>query len=77
MVPYGFGVSTRDFLGHSLTWHGGNVDGHSTMIAYLPDDDLSVVMLVNRGFVWLTELMPALIGDEPPVRGAAAGPAPV
>jgi D-alanyl-D-alanine carboxypeptidase len=76
MVPYGFGVSTRDFLGHSMTWHGGNVDGHSTMIAYLPDDDLSVVMLVNRGFVWLTELMPALIGDEPPVRGAAAGPPP-
>jgi len=74
MVPYGFGVSTRDFLGHAMTWHGGNVDGHSTMIAYLPEEDLSVVMLVNRGFVWLTEVMPALIGDVPPARGAASGP---
>ena len=73
-VPYGYGVSTRDFLGHAMTWHGGNVDGHSTMIAYLPEEDLSLVILVNRGFVWLTELMPALIGDQPPTRGAATGP---
>ena len=73
-VPYGYGVSVRDFLGHSMTWHGGNVDGHSTMIAYLPDEDLSIVILVNRGFVWLTEVMPALIGEAPPARAAASGP---
>jgi len=73
-VPYGYGVSIRDFLGHSMTWHGGNVDGHSTMIAYLPTEDLSIVILVNRGFVWLTEVMPALIGDVPPARAAASGP---
>jgi CubicO group peptidase (beta-lactamase class C family) len=73
-VPYGYGVSTRDFLGHAMTWHGGNVDSHSTHIAYLPEEDLSLVMLVNRGFVWLTELMPALIGAAPPARAAATGP---
>jgi D-alanyl-D-alanine carboxypeptidase len=75
-VPYGYGVSVRDFLGHSLTWHGGNVDGHSTMIAYLPEEDLSVVILVNRGFVWLTELMPALIGEPAPTRAAVSGTPP-
>lgn len=74
MVPYGYGISVRDFLGHSMTWHGGNVDGHSTMIAYLPEEDLSIVILVNRGFVWLTELMPALVGDVPPARAAASSP---
>jgi CubicO group peptidase (beta-lactamase class C family) len=73
-VPYGWGVSTREFLGRAMTWHGGNVDSHSTMIAYLPEEDLSLVILVNRGFVWLTELMPALIGAAPPARGAASGP---
>jgi len=73
-VPYGYGVSTREFLGHAMIWHGGNVDGHSSMIAYLPEEDLSLVILVNRGFVWLTEVMPALIGDVPPARGAASGP---
>jgi CubicO group peptidase (beta-lactamase class C family) len=73
-VPYGYGVSVRDFLGHSMAWHSGNVDSHSTMIAHLPEEDLSIVILVNRGFVWLTEVMPALIGDVPPAGGTASGP---
>jgi CubicO group peptidase (beta-lactamase class C family) len=73
-VPYGYGVSTREFLGRAMSWHGGNVDGHSTQMAYLPEEDLSIVILVNRGFVWLTELMPALIGATPPARAAASGP---
>jgi CubicO group peptidase (beta-lactamase class C family) len=73
VVPYGYGVSIREFLGHAMHWHGGNVDGHSTMIAYLPDEDLSVVILTSRGFLWPTELMPALIGAAPPIRTATAG----
>jgi D-aminopeptidase len=76
IVPYGYGVSTREFLGRAMTWHGGNVDSHSTHIAYLPEEDLSLVILVNRGFVWLTELMPALIGAAPPARAAASRPPP-
>jgi CubicO group peptidase (beta-lactamase class C family) len=75
-VPYGYGVSTREFLGHAMAWHGGNVDSHSTHIAYLPEEDLSLVILVNRGYVWLTEMMPALIGAPPPARAAASGPPP-
>jgi CubicO group peptidase (beta-lactamase class C family) len=27
-VPYGFGLSTREFLGHAMVWHAGNVDSH-------------------------------------------------
>jgi len=72
-VPYGFGVSIRGYLGHAMHWHGGNVDGHSTMIAYLPDQDLGVVILTSKGFLWPTELMPALIGAAPPIRTATAG----
>jgi CubicO group peptidase (beta-lactamase class C family) len=72
-IPYGFGLSSREFLSHAMVWHGGNVDSHSTMIAYLPDEDLGLVILTSRGFVWLTELMPALIGGAPPARSAAAG----
>jgi D-alanyl-D-alanine carboxypeptidase len=72
-VPYGFGLSTREFLGRAMVWHGGNVDSHSTMIAYLPGEDIGLVILTSKGFVWLTELMPGLIGAEPPVRSAATG----
>ena len=39
--------------------------------AYVGDGGL--VILTARGFVWLTELMPALIGAAPPARAAAAG----
>jgi len=72
-VPYGFGISTREFLGRTMVWHGGNVDSHSAMIAYLPDQDLGIVILTARGFVWLTELMPALIGSSAPARVHDAG----
>ena len=75
-VPYGFGLSTRGFLGHSMVWHGGNVDSHSSMIAYLPEEDLGLVILTSKGFLWLTELMPTLLGDAPPARADVSGPPP-
>jgi CubicO group peptidase (beta-lactamase class C family) len=71
-VPYGFGLSTREFQGRRIVWHGGNVDSHSTLIAYLPDEDLGIILLTARGMVWLTELLPALIGTWPPAPVAAA-----
>lgn len=74
-VPYGLGVSTRPFFGRAIRWHGGDVDGHSAHLAYLPDEDLTLVLLVNRGRIWLTELMPALIGlslDTPMVDAPPA-----
>jgi CubicO group peptidase (beta-lactamase class C family) len=73
LVPYGYGVSTRPFLGHEIVWHGGNVDSHSTMIAWLPQQDLRVVMLLARGFLWPTDLMAALVGAEPPRPVESAG----
>jgi len=72
-IPYGFGLSTREFLGNAMVWHGGNVDSHSSLIAYLPESDLGIVLLTARGFVWLTELLPALVGVEPPAATAAQG----
>jgi CubicO group peptidase (beta-lactamase class C family) len=72
-VPYGFGLSTREFLGRAIVWHGGNVDSHTSEIAYLPGQDLGLVILTSRGYVWLTELMPALLGMPPPARGGPAG----
>jgi hypothetical protein len=46
------------------------------MIAYLPEQDLGLVILTSRGFVWLTELMPALLEIAPPARAIAAGAPP-
>ena len=76
-VPYGYGISTRDFLGHAMIWHGGNVDGHSALLAYAPADDLGIVVLTNRGFLWPTELLPPWIGEAPPARAPAGAPPPL
>jgi len=72
VVPYGYGVSMRPFLGHDLIWHGGNVDSHSSMIALLPQEDLRIVILLARGFLWPTDVMPALVGASPPRPVASA-----
>jgi CubicO group peptidase (beta-lactamase class C family) len=72
VVPYGFGLSTREFLGHPMIWHAGNVDGHSALVAHAPEDDLTIVILTNKGFVWLTELLPAWIGEPVPATTHAA-----
>jgi len=76
-VPYGYGISTRDFLGHAMIWHGGNVDGHGSLLAYAPEDDLGIVVLTNRGFLWLTELLPPWIGEAPPAPAPAGVPPPL
>ena len=73
IVPYGFGVSTRPFLGHEIVWHGGNVDSHTNVIAWLPEKELRLVILTARGYIWPSDLMPALIGAEPPTSTASAG----
>jgi CubicO group peptidase (beta-lactamase class C family) len=72
-VPYGFGMSTREFLGHAMIWHAGNVDGHSALVAHAPEDGRTIVVLTNKGFVWLTELLPAWIGEPLPARAPAEG----
>jgi CubicO group peptidase (beta-lactamase class C family) len=77
VVPYGYGLSTREFLGHTMIWHGGNVDGHSALVAYAPKDELGIVILTNKGFVWLTELLPAWIGEPAPQRAPATGEPPL
>jgi CubicO group peptidase (beta-lactamase class C family) len=66
IVPYGYGVSMRPYLGQDVIWHGGNVDSHSSMIALLPQQDLRIVLLFARGFLWPTDVMPALVGASPP-----------
>jgi len=77
VVPYGFGLSTREFLGHPMIWHGGNVDGHSALVAHAPADDLSIVILTNKGFVWLTELLPVWIGEPVPAQTRASAEPPL
>ncbi len=54
--PYGLGLSTLPFLGRPAVWHAGSLDGASTLALRLPDDGLTVVVLINHGEPFVAEL---------------------
>jgi CubicO group peptidase (beta-lactamase class C family) len=44
---YAFGLGVRAVNGHEVIEHGGGIEGFNTMLAYYPDDKLTVVVLAN------------------------------
>ena len=87
--PYGFGLSTLDVAGRRAFSHGGVGDGWGAWASYMPDEDLTVVLLFNRGPIWATDLgvpiVRAITGQPDPAalqrlplteadRSALAGP---
>jgi CubicO group peptidase (beta-lactamase class C family) len=44
---YGFGVGITQIDGHLMIAHGGGINGFNSYMAHLPDDSLTVVVLVN------------------------------
>lgn len=54
--PYGFGLSTLRLAGRPAFSHAGGDEGWGAWAAYLPEEELSIVILTNRGWVWSTDL---------------------
>ncbi|HEX8560440.1 MAG TPA: serine hydrolase [Pyrinomonadaceae bacterium] len=83
-VSYGLGWFLRDWKGHKVVEHGGNIDGFNAQVALMPDQRLGFVMLTNvsasplpasaMNTVWSN-----LVGDPAapaqPAAAAAAGAA--
>lgn len=46
-VTYGLGWFLRDWNGHKVIEHGGNIDGFNAEVALMPDQHLGFVMLTN------------------------------
>lgn len=46
-LTYGFGWAVTDFRGRKFVWHGGNIDGMSAMVGFLPKEKLGAVVLSN------------------------------
>ncbi len=47
LVSYGLGWFLRDWKGHKVAEHGGNIDGFNAQVALMPDQRLGFVMLTN------------------------------
>ena len=67
---YGMGWFITSYRGHKMVHHGGNIDGFSAMVNFLPQDNMGVVVLTNLNGTRLRDLLPyyvfdRLLGQEP------------
>jgi beta-lactamase class C len=58
---YAMGWRVFDYSGHTLIFHGGAVQGYRGMIAFLPDEDVGMVVLWNSESAAPSGLLPSLL----------------
>ena len=46
-IDYGLGWFLRQWGGHKVAEHGGNIDGFNAQVAFMPDEKLGFVLLTN------------------------------
>jgi CubicO group peptidase (beta-lactamase class C family) len=69
-LMYGMGWFIQDYRGHELFHHGGNIDGFSALVSFMPEIDGAVVVLTNINGTMLTHTImlstyDRLLGLEP------------
>lgn len=47
-LAYGMGFFVTAYRGHKFVHHGGNIDGFSALVAFLPQDNIGLVILSNQ-----------------------------
>jgi CubicO group peptidase (beta-lactamase class C family) len=61
---YGMGLFVTTYRGHKYVEHGGNLDGFSLLISFLPDDNIGSVILLNMDSSSLREVLAYNINDR-------------
>jgi len=46
-MTYGMGFFVTTYQGHKLVDHGGNIDGFSALVSFMPKDNMGMVILTN------------------------------
>jgi CubicO group peptidase (beta-lactamase class C family) len=54
---YGMGWFVSSYRGHTMVQHGGNIDGFSALVGFLPDDHIGIVVLTNLDGNCATEVV--------------------
>src|SRR5204863_6277799 len=67
-VDYGLGWFLRQWNGHKVVEHGGNIDGFNSQVALMPDQKLGFVLLTNvtassLGAFAMNTIWKNLVGD--------------
>lgn len=61
---YGMGLFIQTYRGHKQVGHGGNLDGFSLQLSFLPNDGIGVVVLTNLDGAFLRDLVPYYVYDR-------------
>jgi CubicO group peptidase (beta-lactamase class C family) len=69
-LMYGMGWFVQPYRGREMVHHGGNIDGFSARVTFLPNDDLGIVVLTNLNGTSLPtvvtlDLIDRFLGEEP------------
>lgn len=48
LPAYALGWAVDSYRGHTKAAHGGNIDGFSSLVSFLPEDGIGVVVLTNK-----------------------------
>jgi len=63
-AKYGLGWFVRDWNGHRVVEHGGNIDGYAAAVALMPDDGLGYVLLTNVSATKLQSASRAIVWES-------------
>ena len=77
-VSYGLGWMLRQWQGHKVVEHGGNIDGFAATVALIPDHKLGFVLLTNVSASPLQQqslniVWQALLGEPETARSSSEG----
>jgi CubicO group peptidase (beta-lactamase class C family) len=70
VVNYGLGWFLHPYRGDTVIQHGGNIDGFSALVSFIPSQNIGVVTLTNLNGNYLTQvahfyIYDTLLGREP------------
>jgi hypothetical protein len=57
IYAYGMGWFVEPYRGYTLVHHGGNLEGHSLIIAFVPQAQIGMVALTNIGLLPLRDVL--------------------
>lgn len=47
VMTYGLGWFIEPYRGYNMIYHGGNLDGFSTVVSFMPEENIGIVILAN------------------------------
>ena len=79
-MDYGLGWFLRQWNGHKVVEHGGNIDGFNSQVAFMPDQKVGFVLLTNvtassLGAFAMNTIWKNIVGDPKSAETTSSAPA--